>query len=601
MTQPEMVCAVVVTDVEGMCVPAGLYIATERNVQPWKVSHFISGRSNLLRCAKSNGLLKIRTHLTKCRKSQPWIVAFRTMFLDVHLWFPCGNLHQFATVKAKNVLGNMAEPSSSWFKFTLTYTENRLHGGDGAEKSDAYGFVWKFGGPNRFSVDQHPLKLSSWHKLKESGHSTGIPHRYPPKNYSFPNIPNLSQSHESPSRQQFSARDMGPLERLLLLGNDGSPVQALLQDCFQIVTINVTGTFMVTGLFSYLNFNSWLCVKFYAIVKLLYFAWSPPWRLYILLLANLLAFYLTFYLAFYLAYLLAFYLAYLLAFYLAYLLAYLLAFYLAFYLAYLLGYYLANLLAFYLENLYLAYLLAFYLAYLLAFYLAYLLAYVLAYLLAFYLAYLLAFYLAYLLAFYLTFYLRHIFWHIFWHSIWHSIWHIFWHSIWPLRSSGAHWAGQVPGWGPAVHTELGRSQVEVQQYTLSWAGPRLRSSGAHWAGQIPGWGPAVYTELERSQVEVQRCTLSWEVGKELGAESRRRELAKSWAKSWQGGSAGGSWCRHGRGETGGGGEEEDEEEEDSWSRRRRRTRRRTRTRRKSALIKSNYFTSSDPHHDIYTF
>jgi len=47
----------------------------------------------------------------------------------------------------------------------------------------------------------------------------------------------------------------------------------------------------------------------------------------------------------------------------------------------------------------------------------------------------------------------------------------------------------------------------------------------------------VHTELGRSQVEVQRCTLSWEVGKELGAESRRRDLAKSLAKSWQGGSA----------------------------------------------------------------
>jgi len=31
-----------------------------------------------------------------------------------------------------------------------------------------------------------------------------------------------------------------------------------------------------------------------------------------------------------------------------------------------------------------------------------------------------------------------------------------------------------------VHTELGRSQVEVQRCTLSWEGPRLRSSGAHW-------------------------------------------------------------------------------------------------------------------------
>ena len=87
--------------------------------------------------------------------------------------------------------------------------------------------------------------------------------------------------------------------------------------------------------------------------------------------------------------------------------------------------------------------------------------------------------------------------------------------------------------------------VEVQRCTLSWAGPRLRSSGAHWAGQIPGWGPAVHTGLGRSQVEVQRCTLSWDGPRgwgpaahtELGSWQRawRRELAKSLAKSWKGG------------------------------------------------------------------
>ena len=87
-----------------------------------------------------------------------------------------------------------------------------------------------------------------------------------------------------------------------------------------------------------------------------------------------------------------------------------------------------NLLAFYLANilaLYLAYLLVFYLTFYLTLYLAYLVVFYLAYLLTFYLAYLLTFYLAYLLAFYLA--------------------------------------------------------VEVQQCTLSWAGPRLRSSGAHGA------------------------------------------------------------------------------------------------------------------------
>ena len=102
-----------------------------------------------------------------------------------------------------------------------------------------------------------------------------------------------------------------------------------------------------------------------------------------------------------LANLLAFYLTYLLAFDLALYLANLLAFYLTYLLAFDLALYLANLLAFSL-----AYLLAFYLAYHLAFSLAYLLAFFLAYLMAFYLAYLLAFYLtlylAYLLAFYLA-------------------------------------------------------------------------------------------------------------------------------------------------------------------------------------------------------
>ena len=128
----------------------------------------------------------------------------------------------------------------------------------------------------------------------------------------------------------------------------------------------------------------------------------------------------------------------------------------------------------------------------------------------------------------------HIFWRSIWHISWHFIWHTFWHSIW---HSIWHLSGR---WGPAVHTELGRSQVEVQRCTLSWEGPRLRSSGAHW--QVPGWGPAVHTELGRSQVEVQRCTQSWE-------GPRLRSSSAHWR---------------------------------NWRRRRRRRRRRT-----TALIKSN--------------
>ena len=137
----------------------------------------------------------------------------------------------------------------------------------------------------------------------------------------------------------------------------------------------------------------------------------------------------------------------------------------------------------------------------------------------------------------------HIFWHSFWHSIWRSIWHIFWHSIWPLRSSGAHWARRVPGWGPAVLTELGGSEVEVQRCSLSSDGPRLRSSGAHWARKVPGWGPAVQRLRSQTLAEVQQCPL-------------RAKLAKSLAKSWQGGSEHGSGGRGGGGEGGGEGEEQ---------------------------------------------
>ena len=224
----------------------------------------------------------------------------------------------------------------------------------------------------------------------------------------------------------------------------------------------------------------------------------------------------------------------------------------------------------------------------------------------------------------------HIFWHSIWHIFWHSIWHIFWHIIYsnllafylaniltgtlsgisfgilsgissgilsgissnilsgisPGTLSGISYSilsgissrvlsdilsgissGILSGfWGPAVRTELGRPQVEVQRCALSSEGPRLRSSGAHWAGKVPGWGPAVRTELGRSQVEVQRCALSWEgprlrsssahwagkvpgvevqqcalsseVGEELGEElvrrKRRWKLMQTWSRrNWR--------------------------------------------------------------------
>ena len=65
-------------------------------------------------------------------------------------------------------------------------------------------------------------------------------------------------------------------------------------------------------------------------------------------------------------------------------------------------------------------------------------------------------------------------------------------------------------WGPAVHTELGRSQVEVQRCALRG----------------------------RSQVEVQQCALSSEVGEELGEELARRKwrwkLMQTWSRrNWR--------------------------------------------------------------------
>ena len=64
-------------------------------------------------------------------------------------------------------------------------------------------------------------------------------------------------------------------------------------------------------------------------------------------------------------------------------------------------------------------------------------------------------------------------------------------------------------WGPAVPTELGRSQVEVQRCPLSSEGPRLRSSGAHWARKVPGWGPGAHW-ARKPAVEVQRYT-AWQL------------------------------------------------------------------------------------------
>ena len=167
------------------------------------------------------------------------------------------------------------------------------------------------------------------------------------------------------------------------------------------------------------------------IQKILYFVWSPPCHLYMLLLANLLAFYLTYLLAFYLAYLLAFYLAYLLAYYLlkssgilsgkhSGTLSGISSGILSDIISGILSGISSNILSGISPG---------------------------------------------TLSGISYGILSGIFSRIL-SDILSGI-SYFWHSIRLLRSSGAHWARKAPGWGPAVRTELGRSQVEVHRCALS--------------------------------------------------------------------------------------------------------------------------------------
>ena len=68
--------------------------------------------------------------------------------------------------------------------------------------------------------------------------------------------------------------------------------------------------------------------------------------------------------------------------------------------------------------------------------------------------------------------------------------------------------------------------VEVQRCALSWAGPRLRSISAHWAGKVPGWGPAVHTELgswQRAWPRVGKAEVEVEVDADMVEEKQAEE------------------------------------------------------------------------------
>jgi hypothetical protein len=74
-----------------------------------------------------------------------------------------------------------------------------------------------------------------------------------------------------------------------------------------------------------------------------------------------------------------------------------------------------------------------------------------------------------------------------------------------------------------IHVVTGKSFLGILSDILSGILHGISSgtlSGIS-SGILSG-GPAVHTELGRSQVEVQRCILSWEIVKELGEKNWQR-------------------------------------------------------------------------------
>ena len=189
-----------------------------------------------------------------------------------------------------------------------------------------------------------------------------------------------------------------------------------------------------------------------------------------------------------------------------------------------------------------------------------------------------------------------IFWHSIWQTFWHFIWHTLWHSIWHNQNSFylayllAFYLAYLLAFYLTCYLPFYLAYllafylaVEVQRCSLSSEGPRLRSSGAHWAGKVPGWAPEVFSELGRSQAEVQRCPLRSHAAVEVQQCPLRAEVGEELARrkwTWE-------WMQR-------------------WRRRCWRTRRRKRSRRRkrrTALIKSNnpHLAGGNNEKDIKTF
>ena len=74
-----------------------------------------------------------------------------------------------------------------------------------------------------------------------------------------------------------------------------------------------------------------------------------------------------------------------------------------------------------------------------------------------------------------------------------------------------------------MHTELGRSQVEVQRCPLSWEGPRLRSSRLSSGSWRRAWRRVGKAEVE---VEVDADMVEEKLEEEAEEEEQEDELAE---------------------------------------------------------------------------
>ena len=68
--------------------------------------------------------------------------------------------------------------------------------------------------------------------------------------------------------------------------------------------------------------------------------------------------------------------------------------------------------------------------------------------------------------------------------------------------------------------------LEVQRCPLGSGGPRLRSSGAHWTREVPGWGPAAPTDIGSWQLRSSSAHCDQELARRRGGEEEKEKAAE---------------------------------------------------------------------------